>query len=303
MQKRLSLHVAISLILPFAAIAFAVPSSALAQNSQQQVSGTAEHGKKLILKDGSFERVSSYEVQGDRVRYFSLDRSEWEEIPSAQVDWTATKSAEAQEEKQEAALTNKVKADEEAARMAPLDVDASLEVLPGVFLPPGEGFFILDGHAIFSLKQSEATAKNSKGQMVKRIVVPIPIIPARTSIDLAGRRATFRITNPTPEFYFRTTEQAEPQIELIRAKVEGDKRHIENIDSLFGERSDKGKTVSLQIWQVAKGIYRFTLGQSLAPGEYALAQFDPKEGIDLELWDFGVDAAPKNSDSGKRNQF
>lgn len=267
---------------------------------QPQDAIASKHRQKLVMKDGSSQLVSSYQIQGDRVRYFSVDRSEWEEIPASQIDWPATKAAEAAETKDQESLRAKVKADQAAAAaMMPLDVDASLEVLPGVFLPPGEGFFILDGRAIFPLKQSEAVAKNSKGQMLKRMIVPVPVIPARTSVDLPGRRASFRITNRTPEFYLRTKDAVEPQIELIRAPVKGDRRHIENIDSLFGQHTNNGKTVGMQLWPVAKGVYRYTLGQALAPGEYALAEFSV-EGMDLFVWDFGVDAAPKERAEPKK---
>ena len=37
--------------------------------------------QKLFLKDGTYQLVSSYEVHGDRVRYYSVERSAWEEIP------------------------------------------------------------------------------------------------------------------------------------------------------------------------------------------------------------------------------
>ena len=50
-------------------------------------------GKKLMLKDGSFQLVREYEVDGDRVRYFSIDQRDWEEIPASLVDWDATKKS------------------------------------------------------------------------------------------------------------------------------------------------------------------------------------------------------------------
>src|ERR1700683_5334759 len=48
-------------------------------------------GKKLMLTDGTFQLVRVYKVEGDRVRYYSIDSSQWEQIPLAMVDWEATK--------------------------------------------------------------------------------------------------------------------------------------------------------------------------------------------------------------------
>lgn len=272
-----------------------------AHQLQQNSSGpTVKRGKKLVMKDGSFQVVSTYELEGDRVRYFSVERSEWEEIPASMVDWPATKQADALQANADAALTNKLKADEAQAKSESISVDASVELSPGVFLPPGQGVFILDGHSVFSLRQSAASAKLAKGHLVEQIAVPIPVIPSRTSVDLLGKHAVFRTTNVSPEFYLRTTDLDEPQVELVMARIQGNKRHIENIDTLFGEQEQKGKTISLQEWQVAKGLYRFTLGQPLRPGEYALVRFSPKEGLNLLLWDFGIDASPHGRNGGKR---
>src|ERR1700719_5364470 len=46
---------------------------------------------RLYMKDGDYQIVREYQVLEDRVRYFSTERGDWEEIPLELVDLDRTK--------------------------------------------------------------------------------------------------------------------------------------------------------------------------------------------------------------------
>jgi hypothetical protein len=256
--------------------------------------------KKLILKNGTYQVATNYQIQGDRVRYYSVDRSQWEEIPTSLVDWDATHKAEAADAQKNQEVLAKIRAAEAAEKAEPIDVDASIEVAQGVFLPPGEGLYVVDGRSVLQLQQSEAGSKRDKGRVLKQVLVPIPIVPSRQNVEIPGRQAKFRITNSQPEFYMRTADAREPQMELIRPQAHGNARRVESLDVLFKQQAAKRNTLPLQRWRVARGVYRLTLGEPLQPGEYVLAEIVPDEGMNLFLWDFGVDTTAAKA-SGKPN--
>ena len=69
----------------------------------------AQAADRLYLKDGDYQLVREYQVQKDRVRYYSTERGDWEEIPLELVDLDRTKSEAAD---QKAELEADVKAQE-----------------------------------------------------------------------------------------------------------------------------------------------------------------------------------------------
>jgi len=77
---------------------------------------------KLYLKDGSYQLVREYMVENDRVRFFSTDRGEWEEVPAALVDLPKTQAEIKQREdsaREDAAAQD---AEEKAERLARKEV-------------------------------------------------------------------------------------------------------------------------------------------------------------------------------------
>ena len=230
------------------------------------------------------------------------------------VDWDATAKSETDSDKASEALLGKVHAQEEATKIETvLDVDASLQVAPGVFLPPGEGMFAIEGKSVTPLEQVGSQIKTDRKTLLKQVLSPIPIVPGKRNIEIPGAKAKVRINSASPEFYLREAPpdpdrvsavykssrpgESGPEVELVRATVKGNKRQLESIRSFFGQQvGTERKSVAIQRWEVAATVYRFTLGEPLPPGEYALAEILP-DGMNLFVWDFGVDGS--TSSGGK----
>ncbi len=258
---------------------------------QQAIAVPLPKGKKLFLTDGTFQIVREYHREGDRVRYYSVERSSWEEIPATLVDWAATQKADAELDAQQKELAKQIAERVKAARFAGLDVDTSFEVRPSVFLPDDVGFYVLDGNKIAPMQQEKAETHTEKGRAVAKIATGIPLISGKQDVEIPGKQAKLRIHTGDAEFYFRTADKREPNLTLLRATVKGEKRAVEVITTnIVGQQSFKHQEVSLLQWDAARGLYRYTVDHPLESGEYAIIETTQAEGQSMFVWTFGVDA-------------
>lgn len=313
--SRLSLLGLLCLPLAFAGADWQATATPKQEPTTPKPSATPEafpKGKKLYLRDGTYQIIREYQRNGDHVRYYSLERGDWEEIPASMIDWDATTKEAAAEDKAAAALVEKVHKQEEAKRMDNVaDIDASLQVGQGVFLPTGEGMFAVEGKSVKLLVQVGSQTKSDKLRTIEQIMSPVPIVPGKRTVVIPGAHATLRLRSATPEFYLREAPpdpdraspivkssrpgESGPEVELLRAKVVHNSRQLESISSLFGQEISQARnTISVQRWEVAPMVYRFTLSQPLAPGEYVLAEILPG-GLNYFVWDFGIDAPSASS--------
>jgi len=247
-------------------------------------------GKKLILMDGSFQLAREYTVEGDRVRYWSVERSQWEEIPTTLVDWDATHKAEAEQASRDAELKAKIHASQVAQLTKDIDVDRSLEIKPGLFLPDAVGFYALDRNKLVrEMKQSTAEIKLSTGREVEKIMSGVALIPDKKTMDIPGERAAMRLTTAEPEFFMRPADSREPRFRLLRAQVKGGRRVIDSISIHFtGQETHNATEIEVQTWTPATGVFRYTVDQRLEPGEYAFVEMTD-QGVSGYVWDFGID--------------
>src|ERR1022692_3372392 len=144
--------------------------------------------RRLVLKDGSYQSITKYEVKGDRVRYYSAEREEWEELPSSLVDWPATEKYEKDRASApaipEAALIDKETDADREAEGANLP-----QVAPGLHLPELSGMFLLDNFKgqpqLVELQQGEGDInRNTKGNILRGVVAS-----GKATIELDGEHA------------------------------------------------------------------------------------------------------------------
>src|SRR5947207_4995249 len=103
---------------------------------------------KLYLKDGGYHVVREYQVQTDRVHFYSVERSQWEDIPLDLVDLKRTES-EATSRKAQLEADAKAMAEEEKAER-----EIAKEVSR---IPQDPGVYWLRGNEVQVMKAAEST--------------------------------------------------------------------------------------------------------------------------------------------------
>lgn len=272
-----------------------------------------ELAKRLILKDGSYQLATKYEVKGDRVRYLSAERNDWEEIPKDLIDWPATEQFEkdraAGKPSPEAAALDK---ELEAERQA--ELAKTPEVAPNLRLPDDGGVMLLEtfqsNPVLVELQQSSgALNKNMKGNILKAAINPIA--SAKQTIEIAGLHAKVQSHAALPSIYVNVLQQKgdtdetptpqEPDMpwdrfKIVRLETKNGKRIVGDIKiAVYGKVSQESKLVPTTPSQLTGGWVKVTPVSPLAVGEYAVVEMLGKDGMNLYVWDFGVNpSAPAN---------
>jgi len=299
------------LLLGAGALVFAVslacaPPGVRAQNPQLT--------KRLILKDGSYQPATKWEVHGDRVRYYSAERYEWEEVPSDLVDWPATEKWEKESASQHVSEeTKEISAEFEAERRA--EEARTPTVAPGVKLPSQGGVFLLDDYRgqpqLVELGQSGGEVKKNMGKNVLRAAIN-PLSSMKQSIELPGARAHVQSHLTRPEIYVEVEADADAssspppdtahRYRLVRLQRRKDSRVVGNLKvrTMTGKVSQQESYVETIAEPFSGDWVKVTPTRSLEPGEYALAEMLSDKEMNLYVWDFGVDpSAPANPGAWK----
>jgi hypothetical protein len=239
------------------------------------------HTFKLYLKDGDYQMVREYNVQGDRVRYWSTERGAWEEIPAALCDLKKTE-AERQREAQTLLKDAKLEDDEEKLERAQRKEVERIPMNPGAYY--------VENNQVKTLEYAESNYVKSKKRTALQKITPIPIVAGKATVQIKGEHSSFTVHQELPEFYIRL--EREDKFGIIQLTPQKGVRIVEDIDiaPVTNENFENPKQIQTFQREMVSGLYKIWPEKSLGPGEYALVEF-MGEDADLRIWDFAFEPA------------
>ncbi|HEY6489057.1 MAG: hypothetical protein WCC26_20215 [Terracidiphilus sp.] len=279
---------------------------------------------RLILKDGSYQVVRQYEVVGDRVRFLSQERGDWEEMPSALVNWDATRKWERDHatpspddvspSMKEAEDLDKEEADQRADQKARMP-----EVASGLELPDEDGVFVLDTFRgtpeLVELLPSDLSMNQKSRHGLNTLN---PLAGQRATIELDGAHAKVHLHVNDPAIYLSLDSGTTPlTTHAFTVQTNGasgsagkhgahspasgfaivrvDERQAERIVGAVHVSPTGTVTQSEDVipakTEVMPGKHwlKLTPAETLTIGEYALVEILSPSDINQTVWAFRVD--------------
>jgi len=235
--------------------------------------------QKLYLTDGSYQLVREYKLDGDRVRYYSIERSDWEEIPKELVDLARTEK-EFKTRQTELERESKVFAEEEKVAR-----DLEKEVMR---IPQNPGVYWIEGDQAKILHAAESTVHTNKGRSVLSKLSPVPMISGKATLEIANPHSLNIFTNPEQEFYIQLSQQE--RFGIVKLTSKGTVRIVEELTVVPVTKEMVEERFPMEIFQkqmTADALYKIWPKQPLPPGEYAVVEFSEGK-MNMQIWDFAV---------------
>lgn len=235
---------------------------------------------KLYTTDGDFQLAREYQVNGDRVRFYSVDRSEWEEIPTSLVD---LKRTEKEAGATQAVLERRAREfdqEEEAARAERAELAK---------IPQDSGVYRLEDGAVRTFPLADITVHTKKGQSILKVLTPLPIIEGKATVEIKGERSANVVREDRPEFFFRLDKQE--SFALIQITPAKGVRVVEQVEIMpISNENSETRTLIQTFSRELPGdnFYKVWPQEPLKPGEYAWIEY--LEGkVEMRVWDFRIE--------------
>ena len=236
---------------------------------------------KLYLKDGGYHVVREYEVQSNNVHFYSVERSQWEDIPLDLVDLKRTEAEVAERQAQSEKDSQAVAEEEKAER------DLTRETSR---IPQDPGVYWLEGNQAKVIQVAQSTIHTNKGRSILKALSPIPMVPGKGTLELSGAHSPNVFTDPEQELYIQLSETERFGIAKLASK--GAVRIVENLTfvPVTNEVVEEPTMVETFQKQLADGLYKIWPKQPFQPGEYAAIEYTQGK-MNIQIWDFAVQAA------------
>ena len=282
---------------------------------------------RLILKDGTYQVVRDYKIVGDRVRYLSQERGDWEEMPVDLVNWDATKKWEQEhtdltsDDDSSPAMKEAESIDKEETEEREDQKARMPEVATGLELPDEDGVFVLDNfHGTPELVELPPSDLDLNARSRHGIGVLNPMAGQHADLVLSGAHSKIHLHVNDPSFFLSlgVVDDKEPVLSepvTVHTSTEGlnhkpkpthsaqsgyalvkvDERNAVRIIGAIhvspsGQVTQDENVIPANV-QVMPGKHwlRINPKQPLEIGEYALVEILSATGINQQVWDFRVD--------------
>ena len=235
---------------------------------------------KLYMKDGSYHIVREYQVQADRVHFYSVERSDWEDIPLDLVDLNRTRSE---------AAARQTSLEEDAKVMAQEEKAERELAKEKSRIPQDPGAYWLLGNEVQVLKPAESSIHTDKSRAILKRLSPVPVFSGKATLEIGGAHSLNVFTNPEQEFYLQLSEMERFGIAQLTTK--GAVRIVEKVTTLpvVNEIVEEPTMVEILKLELDSGLYKIWPKEKLPPGEYAVVQYTENK-LNIQVWDFAIKA-------------
>jgi len=239
---------------------------------------------KLYMKDGSFHIVREYQVQGDRVHFYSVERSQWEDIPLELIDLKRTQTEAAERQARFDADAKVIEQEEKVEHE--LEKETSR-------IPQDPGVYWLEGNQAKPIKLAEATVHTNKGRSVLAKLSPIPVVSGKGTLELKGEHSANVFINPEQELFIQLAETE--RFGFCKLTVKGTVRIVENLTFMPVTNEVVEEPVMVPTFQkqlAAGGLYKIWPKEPLPAGEYAVVEYTEGK-LNIQVWDFAIQSGAK----------
>jgi hypothetical protein len=234
---------------------------------------------KLYMKDGGYQLVKEYQLEGDRVKFYSVERSEWEEMPAALVDLRRTDT--------EAAAKKEV-LDRHAKEISEEDAAAAELRKEIMKIPRDPGVYTVEGDQLRIFKLADASVHDNKRRTVLKYLSPVPMVAGKSTLETPNERSQNIVTESRPEFYLQLS--MEDSFAIVKLMPQKGFRIVERITvqpvvNAIEEDRDVVPAFTKQLTE--SGLYKIWPQDSLPVGEYAVIEYNEGK-VDARIWDFRI---------------